>query len=51
MSRIIIDVIIPILDVLIFSHESLNASEIRWVNPGERRERQTDLKLEDKNKL
>jgi hypothetical protein len=37
MSRIIIDVIMPILDVLLIRHISLNAAKNRRMNPGERR--------------
>ena len=51
MSRIIIVVIVPILDVLIISHVSLITSEDGSVNPEERRGVKTDLELGDKNKL
>jgi hypothetical protein len=51
MSRIIIDVIIPILDVLLISQLSLNAPEDGRVDPEERMVIKTYLKLEDEDQL
>ena len=48
MSRIIIDVVIPILDALLISQIFLNASEIGRVKE---REIKTYLELEDEDQL
>ena len=51
MSRIIIDIIIPILGVLLISHIFLNAPENEGVHPGERIVIKTCLELEDEDQL
>jgi hypothetical protein len=51
MSRIIVDIIIPILDVLIISHISPNGPEKGRVDPEERMVIKTCLKLEDEDQL
>jgi len=51
MSRIIIDVVIPILDVLLISHISPDVPENGGVYSGERWTPKTYLKLEDEDQL
>jgi hypothetical protein len=51
MSRVVIDVIIPILDVLIISHISPSGPEKRRVDPEERMVIKTNLELEDEDQL
>jgi hypothetical protein len=51
MSRVVVDIIIPILDVLIISHISPSGPEDEGVQPGERIVIKTCLKLEDEDQL
>jgi hypothetical protein len=51
MSRVVVDVIIPILDALIISHISPNGPEKGKVDPEERMVIKTYLKLEDEDQL
>lgn len=51
MSRVLVDIIIPILDALLISHISPDAPEMGRVNPEERMVIKTYLKLEDEDQL